>query len=166
MLRRIFNYSVFQQMQPINPDSVTQLITGIAVPQPDDSDLSRDARFGALFMNDSAGTQTTGAKAGDQNAKAVQAFLLLHRSKASKESLMAAGVEVLNRQFVKSLRLTEPMEPARSLSAYGLDSLSAVEVRNWVRRELAAELTTLDITNASSLYGLCERVIAKMPVVE
>lgn len=167
MVRRMFKYSILQQMQqPINPDSATQLIIGISLPQRPGSDLESDARFSALFMNDSSGEQHKNGEAGDENAKAVQAFLLLHRSKADKGSLVVAGVEVLNRQFMKTLRLTEAMEPARSLSAYGVDSLSAVEVRNWVRVELGVELTTLDITNASSLFGLCERLISKMPVVE
>lgn len=166
MVRRVFKYSILQQTQPINLDSATQLIIGISLPQRKGSDLESDARFSALFMNDGSGEQLKNAKAGDENAKAVQAFLLLHRSKADKGSLVVAGVEVLNRQFMKTLRLTEPMEPARSLSAYGVDSLSAVEVRNWVRLELGVELTTLDITNASSLFGLCERLISKMPIVE
>jgi len=166
MVRRMFKYSILQQTQPINPDSANQLIIGISLPQREGSDLERDARFSPLFINDSLGEQHKNAKAGDENAKAVQDFLLLYRSKADKGTLVAAGVEVLNRQFMKTLRLTEAMEPARSLSAYGVDSLSAVEVRNWVRIELGVELTTLDITNATSLFGLCERLIAKMPAVE
>lgn len=166
MVRRMFKYSILQQKDPINPDSATQLIVGISLPQRAGSDLERDARFSPLFMNDSSRGQNTNAKGADENAKAVQAFLLLSRSKADKSSLLAAGVEVLSKQFMKILRLTEPMEPARSLSAYGVDSLSAVEVRNWVRVELGVELTTLDITNASSLFGLCERLISKMPIVE
>jgi acyl carrier protein len=162
MVRRVFKYSILQQMQPINPDSTTQLIIGISLPQRKGSDLERDARFSPLFMSGSS-EQHKNVNAGDEDAKAIQAFLLLHRSKAGKASLLAAGVEVLGRQLMKTLRLTEAVEPARSLGAYGVDSLSAVELRNWVRIELGVELTTLDITNATSLYGLCERLISKMP---
>ncbi|TVY26941.1 Fumagillin dodecapentaenoate synthase [Lachnellula hyalina] len=165
MVRRMFKYSVLQQTQPINPESATQLIIGIALPQQKGSDLESDARFSALFSNHNSGDQHAGSKAGDEDAKAVQTFLLLHRNQADKSSLVAAGLEVLSMQFTKTLRLTEAMEPAKSLSAYGVDSLSAVEVRNWVRVQLGVELTTLDITNASSLFGLCEKMIAKMPAV-
>jgi len=166
MVRRVFKYSVLQQTQPINPDSATQLIIGISLPQRKGSDLESDARFSPLFMNDSSEEHHKNAQAEDENAKAIQTFLLLYRSKADKGSLVAAGVEVLSMQFMKTLRLTEAIEPARSLSAYGVDSLSAVEVRNWVRLELGVELTTLDITNASSLFGLCEKLISKMPVMD
>ena len=37
------------------------------------------------------------------------------------------------------------MEPGKPPSSYGLDPLAAVEFQNWVRTELCAELTTLDI---------------------
>lgn len=162
MVRRTFEYSLLQQMQPINAVSTTQLIIGISLPQREGSDLERDARFSTLFMNGDS-EQHKSANAGDEDAKAVQAFLLLHRSKADKASLVATGVEVLGRQLMKTLRLSEAVEPARSLSAYGVDSLTAVELRNWVRIELGVELTTLDITNATSLFGLCERMVSKMP---
>ncbi|KAF7898957.1 uncharacterized protein EAF01_008170 [Botrytis porri] len=161
ILRKILSYSIFQQVCPINKASSAQLITGIAVPLPDDSPLIRDARFGHLFANtDSSGS---GKGSADDSSKELQVFLLLYRSGAEAVPMVAAAVEVVNMQFTKMLRLDEPMEVGKPLSVYGLDSLSAVEFRNWVRMELGAELTTLDITNASSLTSLCEKIVAKMP---
>jgi hypothetical protein len=54
------------------------------------------------------------------------------------------------------------MEAAKPLSSYGLDSLSAVEFRNWCRMELNAELTTLEIMGASSLFSLAGRILSKI----
>ena len=71
-------------------------------------------------------------------------------------------MDVVNKQFTKILRLGEPMEPAKSLSVYGLDSLAAVEFRKWVGMELNAELTTLEIVNATSLIALCEKIVSKI----
>jgi acyl carrier protein len=45
---------------------------------------------------------------------------------------------------------------------YGIDSLAAVELRNWIRTELGALVTTLDVLNAASLTKLAEKVIAKV----
>jgi acyl carrier protein len=159
VLRKILSYSIFQQTSPINKRSSSQLITGLCVPQPDDSELFYDARFGGLFVSDDTGAA---ARGGNNSSKDIQALFLIHQSGADPAAVLAAAVEVVNKQFVKMLRLEEPMEPAKSLSTYGLDSLSAVEFRNWVRQELRAELTLLEITNASSLYSLCERIIAKL----
>lgn len=54
------------------------------------------------------------------------------------------------------------MDPARPLAVYGIDSLAAVEVRNWVRAELGALVTTVDIMNASSLLSFCEKIVTKV----
>ena len=171
VLRKILSYSIFQQQHqqtagsptPINASSSAQLITGIPVPQPADSDLRRDARFAGLFISsDDAGS---GAKSGADGSKDIQAFFLLQRSGADAAAVLAAAVELVNKQFTKTLRLEEPLEPAKPLVTYGLDSLSAVEFRNWVRAELEAELTLLEITSSTSLFALCEKIISKITPV-
>jgi acyl carrier protein len=158
LLHKILRFSIFQQISPINKASASQLITGIPVPQKEDSGLIRDARFGGLFTG--SNSNIAGIESKDAS-KDIQAFFLL-RGQADSSTVLAAAVEIVNRQFTKSLRLTEPMEPAKPLSSYGLDSLAAVEFRNWVRMELGAELSTLEITNATSLVSLCEKIIAKI----
>ena len=76
--------------------------------------------------------------------------------------MLHEAVTVVGSKFERTLRVSEPMEPSKSLSTYGLDSLSAVELRNWIRMELGVEITVLEITSASSLTALCEKVVAKM----
>ncbi|TGO18312.1 hypothetical protein BPAE_0387g00010 [Botrytis paeoniae] len=166
MLRRVLNYSILQQTQPIEPESAAQLITGISVPQPPDSDLARDARFSSLFTSTSSNPGSSGGKGANEEEKQIQAFMLLYEAKVEKSTLVQAVVNILSKQFMKTLRLTEELEQARSLSAYGLDSLSAVEVRNWIRVNLGAEVTTLDINNAGSLWSLGEKVVGKLAVLE
>jgi hypothetical protein len=115
-----------------------------------------------LFIKDSS--RASGGD-GKDGPKDIQAFFLLLGSKADPATVLAAAVEVVNKHFTKSLRLAEPMDPARPISIYGLDSLAAVEFRNWVRKVLGPELTTLEIVNASSLVSLCEKIISKISVV-
>lgn len=163
MLRRILSYSILQQTAPIHPQSSAQLITGIGFPLPSDSDLGKEARFSYLFAQSASGE--TG-KEGTQGDQTIRAFLLLHKTGGDKAALVKVGLELLAAQFTKILRLDAEMEPGKSLMAYGLDSLAAVELRNWVRMELGAELTTIDITNASSLIALCEKLVSKLPQPE
>ncbi|KAL8724288.1 MAG: hypothetical protein Q9166_008035 [cf. Caloplaca sp. 2 TL-2023] len=80
-------------------------------------------------------------------------------------TLINTCVVTISAQFLKILRLETEPEPGRPLTAYGLDSLSAVELRNWIRVKIEVELTTLDITTAGSLIALCEKVVAKLPQV-
>lgn len=160
LFHKIVRFSLIQQLSPINLESAAQLITSIAVPQQENSALLVDARFGGLCFGDSAGDNGTVAKDGSHE---IQALFLMIKGQVDPASILAAAIQVINRQFMTTLRLSEPMEPAKPLSSYGLDSLSAVEFRNWVRMELGAELTTLEITNASSLISLTEKVVSKIP---
>ncbi|KAK0702400.1 reducing type I polyketide synthase [Lasiosphaeris hirsuta] len=168
LLRRILEYSIYQQQDPsqvLNPASTTQLITGIPVPQPDESGLARDARFAPLFIRAGASAGGSGGSGSGDGAREIQAFLLLAKSKgADPAAVVAAAIEITNKHFTKTLRLTEPIESARPLATYGLDSLAAVEIRNWVRMTLGAELTTLEIVNATSLVALSEKIVSKILV--
>ena len=87
---------------------------------------------------------------------------MLLKSGAENAALLPPVIDIVNKQFTKTLRLSEPIEPAKALSAYGLDSLASVELRNWVRLELKAELTTLEINTAPSLITLCEKIVSKL----
>lgn len=163
-LRRILSYSIHQQdTMPLNKASSAQLITGIAFPLQGDTDLVHEPRFGYLFSggaNNKTGGDDDSASGKDQ---AIRAFALLRRSDADAAALAKACVEVLASQFTRILRLDHEMETAKPLMAYGLDSLAAVELRNWVRMELGAELSTLDIINASSLAALCDKLVSRLP---
>ena len=159
LLHKIFKYSILQQTAVINKESAAQMITGIPVPQQEDSELLLDARFGGLCLG-KTGTRTFGE--GDESSQAVQAFVAMVKAKAKQPDLLAGAVGVINQHFTRSLGLSEPMEPAKPLSVYGLDSLSAVELRNWVRLNLGSEISTLDILNATSLLALCEKILTKI----
>ncbi|KAI8632855.1 PKSKA1 [Xylariaceae sp. FL1651] len=164
LLRKILYISILQQTEPtpLSRAAASQVISGIVVPQPADSLLARDARFSALFTHDDGALSglREGGASGDSE---VQALLILMRSKSADHATrLSAMISVVNNCFVRMLRLAEPMDPERPLAVYGIDSLAAVEVRNWVRTELGALVTTLDIMNAASLRAFCEKIIAKI----
>ncbi|KAI9742768.1 MAG: hypothetical protein M1818_003497 [Claussenomyces sp. TS43310] len=166
LLHKILTFSIWQQSPThvINKASAAQLITGIAIPQQFTSTLLRDARFGPLASGEgnSAGSSNGGKNEG---SKDIQALFLLLNSKAEQGTVLGAAVDIVNKQFTSSLRLPAPMEPAKPLASYGLDSLAAVEFRNWLRAEIGAELSTLEITGATSLFALCEKIVAKIAPV-
>lgn len=177
LFHRIVRFSVQQQERPpVNPASAAQLITSIAVPQAPSSRLLSDARFTSLLFGSSAGSSSADASSSSSaNQKEIQALQLTIKSGVAegdkdkdkdREKVVAAAlplaVEVASRQLMVTLRLDEPLEPAKPLSAYGLDSLAAVEFRNWARAQLGAELTTLEVTGAPSLLSLAEKIVGKM----
>lgn len=169
MLHRILNLSVFQQQQqPLNKSSCSQLITGIAYPLAEGaSEVSQEPRFRYLFSTHGGANANNGEGAAvgggsDAADQAVKAFRLMHSSGAGSSTLVKSAIELLKTQVTKLLRLETEIEPGKPLMAYGLDSLSAVELRGWVRQNLESELSTLDINNAGSLVALCEKLVAKL----
>jgi len=161
LLHQILRFSILQQT---SPSGNSQMITGIAIPQPPTSPLlKRDPRFSTLYFPSSSSnplSSSTSSSSETDAAKAIRVFLLSLSSPSP--SHQTSLISILQTQFSTALRLSSPMEPAKPLSSYGLDSLSAVEFRNWARMELGAELTTLEIMGASSLVSLAGKILGKI----
>ncbi|KAK1988407.1 hypothetical protein LZ30DRAFT_766139 [Colletotrichum cereale] len=172
MLRNILSYSIIQQSSnpaPLSAASAAQMVTGIAYPLPlDRSDLADNRRFGYQFAVTGLDEDHGGSGEGDQTDQAIRAFRIMREAggEVDTASLVKTAVSLLQAQITKLLRLDTEVEPGKPLMAYGLDSLSAVELRSWVRQKLRGELSTLDITNASSLIELCEKLVSKLPKSE
>lgn len=176
MLRRVLTYSILQQdhrpgAQFGREEGGAQLVTGIAHPLPhDEADTTYDARFGYLYASSRGsskqggvgGGDGGGSDRGDKGSQAVKTLQVMHSSGADAPALVKVAVDALSGQFSKILQLSDEVEPGKPLMAYGLDSLSAIELRNWARQKIGVELATLDIINATSLIALAEKVVSKM----
>lgn len=156
-LQKAFDFSV-QQQHPatvINSASVDLIITGIRIAQPQDSALLMDARFLGLSKRDGRAFQAADS-AGSSTLAALQ---LLADSPSKTDAMINTVLQSLNNYLMKSLRHCDPLETARPLSDYGMDSLAAIEFRNFVKSEFMVELTTIEVINARSLISLSEDII-------
>ncbi|KAI0128336.1 beta-ketoacyl synthase domain-containing protein [Xylariales sp. AK1849] len=174
MLRRVLTYSILQQdpTAQLNPNKSVQLVTGIAHPlvRDDEGEIDYDARFSYLYaarngahgagLGSGGGPGASGSS--DKSDQAVKTLQVMQSSGADASALVKPTVEALSGQFTKILQLDDEVEPGKSLMAYGLDSLSAIELRNWTRQKIGVELTTLDIINATSMITLSEKVVSKL----
>lgn len=57
------------------------------------------------------------------------------------------------------------MDVTRSLSAYALDSLVAIEVRNYITREFEANLQVLELLSSGSIETLAKAICVKSKLV-
>lgn len=176
LLRRILEYSIYQQDSQRQATTASvwtssaQMVTGIPVPQPSGSELLRDARFRGLHtrMNTENTGRDSSAAGTQEDAKAIKDLLLALRgapggSATTSSDVQASALSILQRRFAQTLRLDEKdMDPSRPPRAYGLDSLAAVELRNWARAALGVQLTSLDIVNAGSMVALCGKILERM----
>ena len=122
--------------------------------------MLRDPRFGFLSFQDSLIL----AMEQHESSSDVRVLFSLVKSKAKSDVVLSMTIEVINRQFTKSLNLSEPIEPTKPLSGYEIDIFVAVEFRNWVRVQLGAELTTLEVINAKTLAALGAGVVTKISI--
>ena len=71
-------------------------------------------------------------------------------------------IEIMSLQLKSILRLDEDIEPEKPLREYGMESLAATELRNWIRMEGGVDVTMLEIVNVGSVRKLSEKVREKM----
>ncbi|TVY92322.1 Reducing polyketide synthase [Lachnellula willkommii] len=59
----------------------------------------------------------------------------------------------------------DEMDASRPIVVYGLDSLVAIEIRNWITRELEASLQVLELLTSSSITALAVTILKKSKLV-
>lgn len=60
----------------------------------------------------------------------------------------------------------DDIDGRQPIAAYGLDSLVAVEIRNWITRETDASLQILELLSSSSLISLSQLVVKKSAFID
>ncbi|THC90671.1 hypothetical protein EYZ11_009864 [Aspergillus tanneri] len=171
VLHRVVDCSLRQQFLQCNrkpksghSDYPSRLITGLAVPQDSSqSGLRFDPRFRGLFVGNSSQHASAG-KGTDEIGAALQSFHAMIRSGVATNELHEPCLGILTARLARMLRYNaeQSIEPGQPLSVYGLDSLSTVELRNWIKAQMGADVTTFDVLNANSLILLAQRVVNKL----
>lgn len=57
------------------------------------------------------------------------------------------------------------MDPKKSISSYELDSLVAIEIRNFISREFVASLQVLELLSCASIVPLAKTTFRKSKLV-
>ncbi|KAI0165413.1 polyketide synthase PksD [Hypoxylon sp. FL1284] len=86
-------------------------------------------------------------------------FSLLFRQAASAEERSQVAVRSLALKLARALSIqAEEVDTEQPLHAFGVDSLVAVELRNWIAKEFAAEVPVFDIMGGRSVAAIGELV--------
>ncbi|KAK5987499.1 Hybrid PKS-NRPS synthetase pynA [Cladobotryum mycophilum] len=138
----------------VNPMSVRgetahQIITGVGLITPDVYWSSKP------IMNNLYANHDFGASTSTQSSKNLMAIL-------SEEPDLEKKTEILLDGFLEKIAnvLATPREsilPSNPLSAYGLDSIVAVEFRKWFRKEVQVDIALFDILGAASIQALVSK---------
>ncbi|KAJ4286351.1 hypothetical protein N0V88_008057 [Collariella sp. IMI 366227] len=81
------------------------------------------------------------------------------KSDAEAATIAAQGVvEKLSEVLTVSV---EDLDVARNITSYGLDSLTAIELRNWIAKELRANLQILELLSSGTINDLAALIVQK-----
>ncbi|KAL4940592.1 hypothetical protein BDV06DRAFT_223966 [Aspergillus oleicola] len=116
-----------------------------------------DARFAIL-------SQTGGQ--GDENAGGDVSIEAQISRVGSRDEAVPLVQEALVNRVAKFLQ-TSPTEidASKPLYHYGVDSLAAVEMRNWVFREIKSEISLLEVMSASPISQLAQEIANRSKLI-
>ncbi|KAL8910257.1 MAG: hypothetical protein Q9171_004421 [Xanthocarpia ochracea] len=155
-----------QQMRGSQADYPWQVCTGLGtadimashgLAQPD---YFSDPRFGPLAV-----TSVTKATAAEGQGSTVS-----FASRLGKANSMEQATEIITDALVQKTAeiLQMPaseVDPGRPLYRYGVDSLVALEVRNWITREMKANMALLEILAAVPIESFAGKIAEKSKLV-
>jgi KR domain-containing protein/phosphopantetheine binding protein len=148
-------------VEPFRSVENSQIITGIPASfERSDSTVfwNSDIRFSALERV--AGSTGPNIETGELDNLKSQLTRLSDRNEATA-CVVAALRKKLSEMFVIPESEVDPTTP---LGQLGVDSLIAVELRNWVAVNAQAECSIFDVIQSPSLKALAEKVVGKSKV--
>lgn len=146
-----------------NSDPECQASIGL-VPEanPSNADWSEQRRIGHLLQ---ASANSASAAQGNGNGSGADYIDKIRGAKTAEDALGAVGQAVLTELSKLTVTLADRILPHRTLESYGVDSLVAVELRNWVVAMLAADVSLLLIRESRSIEELIRLVASKSRLV-
>lgn len=122
-----------------------------------------DPLFSHLAVSSSA---NAAAAEGTTDAKKSVNHVALLAAAKSRDEAEEVVLEALLLKLSRVLSVdVSNLDAGKPLHAYGVDSLVAVELRSWIAKELKAEVSVFDMTNASSISQVATTATEKSKLV-
>ncbi|RMJ03534.1 hypothetical protein CDV36_014943 [Fusarium kuroshium] len=153
----LIEYSMGEQARQ---DGYTQLIIGV-----DPSAIADDGTFNLRFMNDiiqpQTGIETAANETGAPRAVGTASVgQMLPAVASNQEQMLKVVVEAIANRIRELVAISgDDLGTGIPLVEVGVDSLVAIELKNWTGRELEASLQTPQILDAPSIASLAAIVV-------
>lgn len=119
-----------------------------------------DPRFGPLAVTSLAATVSS-----ESQTSALSLAVKLSKA-TSKEEATEIVTEALVNKTADILQMpASEVDPGRPLYRYGVDSLVALEVRNWITREMKANMALLEILAAVPIESFAAKIVEKSKLI-
>ncbi|CAG8132428.1 unnamed protein product [Penicillium nalgiovense] len=134
-----------------------QCITGLRLDSLENNFWAQDERFRVLYQ----AAKDTLRSSSQHNGLSVPLHVTLSAASSKYEALRVC-YEPLAAKLAQVLVLSlEDMDPSIPVVSSGLDSLVAIEIRNWIAREANANVQVLELLSGGSLMALAEVILNK-----
>ncbi|KAI0849236.1 ketoacyl-synt-domain-containing protein [Daldinia vernicosa] len=137
-----------------------QCLTGLKLVPSDTNALpyyAEDPRFAHLKAAALAEIRAAGSDSGQ-----VVSYRNAFRAAASNEEARQIAVQGVLHKLSEVLSVAhDDVDALRSMASYGLDSLTAIEVRNWITRELGATLEILELLTSANVTDLANLIVSR-----
>lgn len=138
-----------------------QCLTGLKLALNPGGDLpyyAQDPRFTHLAASARADTAALNSA---ESSKPVS-FGAAFRAAANETEARDMAVQAVQHKLSEVLSVgLQDVDAARSMTSYGLDSLTAIEVRNWIARELRANLQILELLTSGCVNDLAALIASR-----
>ena len=158
-LAELFALLDYAITQPIRSVDDSQLIVGLTAEQRDLLPNPLDAKF-TYFRASRSQSTSTYATTGSQSLQ-----LSLRDASSLPEAQHLVTMAIISQVSKVLVVPKEDIEPSKSISAYGADSLTAVELRNWVSRTFDAAVGVMDILSRKSIEALAKDIVIRSRLV-
>ncbi|KAI0025053.1 hypothetical protein F4780DRAFT_768373 [Xylariomycetidae sp. FL0641] len=154
--------------RPAPPVHKAQLLVGVvtpaqrisqgqSAPELTDRPLFAGFSYAGALVGGRPPREDTDTAADDAIAQAATVFRLAITPSARAEVV----VRVLAVRLARALGIaSEDVDATKKLSDYGVDSLMAVELRNWFAKDFAANVAAFDLMSGASIAALGDLVVA------
>ncbi|KAF7587147.1 hypothetical protein BBP40_007675 [Aspergillus hancockii] len=126
-----------------------------------------DPKFSHLVRASDAAHAASQGGNDDQPTTAAVPLATIVKKSENREAAQVIIIDAIAQRMSSLLMIPpEDIMPTKPIASYGLDSLVAIEVRNWIFREVEAYLQIMEIVSAQSLVSLAERVVFKSKILQ
>lgn len=133
---------------------VSGLVTDLSTFNQADAYWSKDRRFTAVAR--------MGMLQGDSKANTADLKSQLADASSVEDAVALLSTAIAEKLSAMFLVPAEDISPDQSLTEYGVDSLVAVELRNWLASNTGTDVSIFDIMQSSSIKNLGVRTIEKL----
>lgn len=147
---------------PLRKDGSGASITGLKAWSP-----TADAVFQTpIFSHFRRAAMGRSQKSDGQRSTAPRIRQSLRQAQSLDDAVQRTCTELATKTAALLMIPLEEMSPSKSMSDYGMDSLVAVEMRNWLLQELDAALPILELMANISLHQLSVKIVRKSKLVD